>query len=120
MDGTQFHYISLNISNIHSQIFNSSNKMIHTKSKFLKIVFIALFLFTASFAQTVKLKFVETSDVHGSLFSYDFIKGKLGNSSLAQIYNYVQQERAKQGQEVILLDNGDILQGQPIVYYYNF
>lgn len=94
--------------------------MIHTKSKFLKIVFIALFLFTASFAQTVKLKFVETSDVHGSLFSYDFIKGKLGNSSLAQIYNYVQQERAKQGQEVILLDNGDILQGQPIVYYYNF
>jgi 2',3'-cyclic-nucleotide 2'-phosphodiesterase/3'-nucleotidase len=32
----------------------------------------------------------------------------------------VKEERAKKDQHVILLDDGDILQGQPVVYYYNF
>ncbi|MHB1685887.1 MAG: bifunctional metallophosphatase/5'-nucleotidase [Ignavibacteriaceae bacterium] len=71
-------------------------------------------------AQTVKLKIIETSDVHGSLFPYDFKIDKSINTSLAQIYTYVKEERAKKDQDVILLDDGDILQGQPVVYYYNF
>ncbi|MHB8854945.1 MAG: bifunctional metallophosphatase/5'-nucleotidase [Ignavibacteriaceae bacterium] len=71
-------------------------------------------------AQTVKLKIIETSDVHGSLFPYNFTTGKDINTSLAQIYTYVKEERAKKDQSVILLDDGDILQGQPVVYYYNF
>ncbi len=71
-------------------------------------------------AQQVKLKIIETSDVHGSLFPYDFKNDKSINSSLAQIYTYVKEERAKKDQDVILLDDGDILQGQPVVYYYNF
>ncbi len=71
-------------------------------------------------AQTVKLKIIETSDVHGSLFPYNFTTGKDINTSLAQIYAYVKEERAKKDQSVILLDDGDILQGQPVVYYYNF
>ncbi|MEW5816059.1 MAG: bifunctional UDP-sugar hydrolase/5'-nucleotidase [Spirochaetota bacterium] len=68
----------------------------------------------------VTLKFIETTDVHGSLFPYNFITDKPVNTSLAQVYSYVQQERAKTDQFVVLLDNGDILQGQPVVYYYNF
>ena len=36
-----------------------------------------------------------------------------------QIASYVALERAK-NQSVVLLDNGDVLQGQPVVYYYNF
>ena len=71
-------------------------------------------------AQTIKLKIIETSDVHGSLFPYNFTTGKDINTSLAQIYTYVKEERAKKDQSVILLDDGDILQGQPVVYYYNF
>ncbi len=71
-------------------------------------------------AKTVTLKFIETSDVHGSFFPYDFIKAQDVPTSLAQIYAYIQQERANADQHVILLDNGDILQGQPTVYYYNF
>ncbi len=84
-------------------------------------ILLAFFILTITlFPQTIKLKLIETSDVHGSLFQYNFIKGELGNSSLAQIYNYVEQERANKDQGVVLLDDGDILQGQPIVYYYNF
>lgn len=84
-----------------------------------KIILLALFIISIN-AQTVTLKLIETSDVHGQLFPYDFINDKPAENSLAQIYAYVKQERAKDNQHVILLDNGDILQGQPIVYYYNF
>lgn len=82
---------------------------------------LALILFVISLnAQSITFKLIETSDVHGQLFPYDFINDKPAENSLAQIYTYVKQERAKDNQHVILLDNGDILQGQPIVYYYNF
>lgn len=78
-------------------------------------------LFTiAVTAQTINLKFIETSDVHGSIFPYDLRNDKTSNSSLAQVMTYLRQERAKEDQHIILLDNGDILQGDPIVYYYNF
>lgn len=70
--------------------------------------------------KTVTLKFIETSDVHGAIFPYDFKNDEPLNTSLAQIYTYVQEQRADQSQSVILLDNGDILQGQPLVYYSNF
>ncbi len=86
----------------------------------LKIVFVFFLLTFVALPQTIKLKLIETSDVHGSLFQYDFIKGRLGTTSLAQLYTYIQQERDKKDQSVVLLDDGDILQGQPIVYYYNF
>lgn len=71
-------------------------------------------------AQTVKLKIIETSDVHGSIFPYDFKNDQPKNGSLAQVQSYLIAERARTDQHVILLDNGDILQGQPTVYYYNF
>lgn len=79
-----------------------------------------LFLYATSPAQTVNLKLIETSDVHGSLFPYDFINDREINSSLAQIYTYVKEQRNDKKQQVVLLDDGDILQGQPVVYYYNY
>ena len=86
----------------------------------MKQIFMLLFLFICAEAQTVTLQIIETSDIHGQVFPYDFINDKPSQSSLAQISTYVKLERAKQNQHVILLDNGDVLQGQPVVYYYNF
>lgn len=68
----------------------------------------------------VTLKFIETSDVHGALFPYDFKNDIAATASLAQVFTYVKEQRADKNQSVILLDNGDILQGQPVVYYSNF
>lgn len=66
-------------------------------------------------------KIIATSDVHGKLFPYDFTTLLPLAGSLAQVSAYVKSERARMGEErVILLDNGDMLQGQPSVYYYNF
>ncbi len=68
----------------------------------------------------VTLKLVETSDVHGCYFPYDFIKRKPMSGSLARVSSFVKEQREQYGDRFILMDNGDILQGQPIAYYYNY
>jgi len=86
-------------------------------------IFFALFLFSIAFslqAQTVNLKLIETSDIHGAIYPWDFKNDKAAATSLAQIYTYIEEQRLDKKQELILLDNGDILQGQPVVYYSNF
>lgn len=90
------------------------------KKTFISVLIIILVTNFSVYTQTVKLKFIETTDVHGSIFPYDFKNDKKAQTSLSQVYTYVKQERAKKDQQVILLDAGDILQGQPPVYYYNF
>lgn len=70
--------------------------------------------------KVVKLKIVETSDVHGNFYPYDFIRRQPASGSLARVQAFVRQERQRYGDNLILLDNGDILQGQPSAYYYNY
>lgn len=69
---------------------------------------------------SVSLTLIETTDIHGAIFPYNFIKAAPMKSSLAQIATIVAKERADKGRELLLLDDGDVLQGQPTVYYYNF
>ena len=70
--------------------------------------------------RTVKLRVIETSDVHGSFFPYDFINRKPKAGTLARVSSYVNDLRKTYKGNVILLENGDILQGQPTCYYYNY
>lgn len=66
----------------------------------------------------VTITIVETSDVHGAIFNYDFIKNQQSSGSLAQVQSYLNE--LKDSHNIILVDNGDILQGQPTVYYSNY
>jgi 2',3'-cyclic-nucleotide 2'-phosphodiesterase/3'-nucleotidase len=68
----------------------------------------------------ITLKIIHTSDVHGAILPFDFINNNAVDFGLAHVYTYVKQERSNEEQELILLDNGDVLQGQPTVYYANF
>ena len=70
--------------------------------------------------KTVTLKVIETSDVHGHFFPIDFINRKPLDGTLARVMTHVKSLRAQHGKNVILLDNGDILQGQPTCYYCNY
>ncbi len=55
------------------------------------------------------------------LFPYDFTTLSPAPGSLARVSAYVESQRAVMGEDsVLLLDNGDMLQGQPAVYLYNF
>ena len=71
--------------------------------------------------RTIKLKIVETSDVHGYFFPYDFISKRPLKGTLARVNTYVNNLRKEYGKNgVVLIDNGDILQGQPTCYWSNF
>lgn len=73
-------------------------------------------------AQTknISIRVVQTSDVHGCFFPYDFIDRKPCKGSMARVSSYVQRLRKTYGDNLLLLDNGDILQGQPTCYYCNY
>ena len=70
--------------------------------------------------KTVNLKIIETSDVHGCFFPYDYIEDSPMEGSLARVSTYIKKLRKEYGNNVILLENGDILQGQPTCYYTNY
>jgi 2',3'-cyclic-nucleotide 2'-phosphodiesterase/3'-nucleotidase len=91
-----------------------------------KITLIA-FTLTVSFmlpalgqtSKTVRMKVIETSDVHGHFFPYDFMEKKPLKGTLSRANSYIKKERATYGENLLLIDNGDILQGQPCVYWSN-
>lgn len=77
-------------------------------------------LTAADNVKEVEIKIIETSDVHGNFFPYNFIERKEWNGSLARVYSYVKEQRKLYGDNCILVDNGDILQGQPTAYPMKF
>lgn len=70
--------------------------------------------------KTVKIRIIETTDVHGSFLPYDLINRQQKKGSMARVYSYIDSVRNEVGKNLLLLDNGDILQGQPITYFYNY
>lgn len=70
--------------------------------------------------KTVTLRLIETSDVHGAFFPYDFTERRPMAGSMARVSTYLNHQRQIFGDRLILMDNGDILQGQPTCYYTNF
>lgn len=71
-------------------------------------------------AKDIEIKLLQTSDIHGNLFPENFITMTPAQGGMSRISTIVKNYREKYGDNVILLDNGDILQGQPSVYYYNY
>ena len=91
------------------------------KKQICCFVWIILLIGTvAAQEKTVKLKVVQTSDIHGNFYPRDFILQREAAGSLARVYAFVRKERETYKDNLILLDNGDILQGQPTAYYYNY
>lgn len=85
----------------------------------LLVFLLTNFLFAMSSTRSISV--IYTTDVHGNFFPYNFITRTDGTGSLARVYSFVDSVRKAVGSDkVVLLDNGDILQGQPTVYYYNF
>lgn len=70
--------------------------------------------------KTVSLRIVETSDVHGRFFPYDYVESKPLQGSLARVSTYINNIRQDYGNRLLLIDNGDILQGQPTCYWSNY
>lgn len=78
-----------------------------------------MFLISCSGTRTVDISIIETTDIHGTLLPYDYIEKEKLKASMASALSYIRQTRSEKD-AVVLLDDGDNLQGQPEVYYYNF
>ena len=91
--------------------------------KKIYLIFAVVLIFVSSCSQQkndVIIDFYQTSDIHGAIFPYNFINNKNETSSLAQVHGFITDKRKNKERVTILMDNGDILQGQPSVYYSNF
>jgi 2',3'-cyclic-nucleotide 2'-phosphodiesterase/3'-nucleotidase len=84
----------------------------------IKLLFILLIV-SCSGTGKKSIRIIETTDVHGVILPYDFIENEKLNASLASSFSYIKQVRTEK-EATLLFDNGDNLQGQPEVYYYNF
>ncbi len=70
--------------------------------------------------KTINLKVIETSDVHGHFFPHDFMENRPISGTLSRANTYINRQRQQYGDRLLLIDNGDILQGQPCVYWTNY
>lgn len=68
----------------------------------------------------VVFNIVETSDVHGNFYPYNFIDRRPWKGSFARVHSFLKEQREIYGDHLLYFDNGDILQGQPTAYYYNY
>ena len=61
----------------------------------------------------VKLKVVQTSDIHGNYYPYDFIRRREATGSLARVHALVQKEREAYGKNLLKLNNVKIIRDSP-------
>ncbi|MEA3461272.1 MAG: 5'-nucleotidase C-terminal domain-containing protein [Bacteroidota bacterium] len=90
------------------------------RARLLPLALIILIWTTACNQDQISIRIAVTTDVHGMIYPYDFINRNPSEHSLAHVYSYVHEQQEKEDTLFFLLDNGDFLQGQPTVYYYNF
>lgn len=96
------------------------NKMKLHQIHIIYIVMILLLITAGCNTKNPVVRIAVTTDVHGMIYPYDLIGREESDHSLAHIYNYISEQRQMKDTIFFLMDNGDFLQGQPTVYYYNF
>lgn len=69
--------------------------------------------------QIKKIKIIFTTDVHGNYFPYDFRHERWGKGSLQRVHAFV-AKAVQENPNTLLIDGGDMLQGEPTAYYFNY
>lgn len=72
---------------------------------------------TLSTPQSVVVTLLETSDIHGHLYPTDYRGPGDKPLGLAKLSALIRKERSENS-ALLLLDNGDLLQGTPFMYHY--
>lgn len=67
--------------------------------------------------ERAELVVLGTTDVHGRLLPWDYYTGREADYGLARVATLVDSIRAAEP-NALLLDSGDVLQGNPFTYYY--
>lgn len=96
------------------------NNFFNSIMKFKVLIFIILTWANILSAQEITLRIAATTDVHGAIFPHDFLNDSPGVPSLASLQTVLDSVRQIPFHNLILLDNGDLIQGTPAAYYANF
>lgn len=67
--------------------------------------------------ERVTVSILETSDIHGNIFPINYGNNEKMNVGLGKIATLIKQERQK-SKYTVLVDNGDLIQGTPLMYHY--
>jgi len=67
---------------------------------------------------TITITLLETTDVHGNIYPYDYFRGEADNRGLAKAAALVKQYR-RQNPLTLYLDDGDLIQGSPLTFLFN-
>ena len=70
--------------------------------------------------ETRKINIIFTTDIHGNYFPYDFRHNRWGKGSMQRVHAFVAQQVKKDSGSTILIDGGDMLQGEPSSYFFNY
>lgn len=96
---------------------------IHTEMKYLKTIIalsLAVLMFGSCAERTYHIELFSTNDLHGTLMSRGYTSDDY-RPSLSSAYGYLDSIRGVFGDgNVMLVDCGDVLQGDNATYYYNF
>ena len=65
----------------------------------------------------LELTILETSDMHGAIFPIHYGTNRPANHGLGKLASYIKEKR-RTGEPLLLIDNGDFLQGTPLASYY--
>ncbi len=82
-----------------------------------KYLFPLMILLSVS-AGAQQITLLQTSDVHGHIYPFDYFRNRPADLGLARIATWVESVRAE-GHPVLLLDAGDTIQGSALAYYHH-
>lgn len=95
--------------------------IMNKKILFYTISLFLLFSLSSSFASAKEEKYqfelLTTTDMHGRVVTKNISSGKPEINSMARVATIVKKERKKFGKKLILIDNGDIFQGNMVSQY---
>ncbi len=80
-------------------------------------VLLVLLVFLFSIVGAYTLTILETTDLHGHIYPVDYSNNATTNYGLARLATLIQKIKA-QNPNVLLFDDGDLIQGSPLEYYH--
>lgn len=103
-------------------IYMNLRKMRIIKSKLGLVILTFIYLCTVIVScsdKDVEIRILSTTDVHGNLFPINYIEDKASTGGYSRLSTLLKTARAE-SPNLLLFDNGDLLQGEPITYYSNY
>ncbi len=67
--------------------------------------------------EQIIITLLETSDIHGNILPINYGNNTVNELGLAKVASIIKAER-RRSEHVIVIDNGDLIQGTPLTYYH--